>query len=47
MHMSPFYLEMLIFLWCKRALWDLATVEECQKEAVETEAAADITEANL
>jgi hypothetical protein len=33
--MSPFYLEMLIFLRCNKGLWNEVTVEDCFKEVPE------------
>lgn len=34
-HMSPFHLEMLIFLRCNKVLWDETTVENCTSESGE------------
>lgn len=34
-HMSPFHLEMLIFLRCNKVLWDATTVENCTSESSE------------
>jgi hypothetical protein len=34
-HMSPFHLEMLIFLRCNKGLWNEVTVEDCFKEVPE------------
>jgi hypothetical protein len=33
--MSPFHLEMLIFLRCNKGLWNEVTVEDCFKEVPE------------
>jgi hypothetical protein len=45
--MSPYHLEMLIFLRCNKELWDATTVEECLKDptAGAADAAAVATEA--
>ena len=34
-HISPFHLEMLIFLRCNKGLWNEVTVEDCFKEVLE------------
>ena len=30
--MSPFHMELLIFLRCNKELWDASTVEACMQE---------------
>ena len=34
-HMSPFHIEMMIFLRCNKGLWNEITVEDCFKEVPE------------
>ena len=45
-HMSPFHLEMLIFLRCNKGLWNEATVEDCFSEVTNTVPAAVAAEEN-
>ena len=40
--MSPYHLDMLIFLRCNKEFWDATTVEECLKDP---SGAADVAEA--
>ena len=45
-HMSPFHLEMLIFLRCNKGLWNEATVEDFFSEVTNTVPAAVAAEEN-
>ena len=42
--MSPYHLDMLIFLRCNKELWDATTVEECLKDP---SGAADVAGATV
>ena len=42
-HMSPFHLEMLLFLRRNKILWDVTTVEDCLAEPIGATAADEAT----
>ena len=46
-HMSPFHLEMMIFLRCNKALWNETTVEDCLLESSDDVVAAAPAQATL
>ena len=42
-HMSPFHMEILLFLRCNKILWDVTTVEDCLAEPIGATAADEAT----